>query len=593
MAASVTFVHGAGFRPLDADGTVIALTPVAFEECRRLGFVPTVVNDHAVRPDFCRDPSPYQRWQLEWLARLDGATQLDGVAGSCAELIVPSLDSLVIAAHTLASAVDALAPAAIRYVGRDGPAESGYHNGNLAFWPRLGDVPLAARVLPLIAAARGLPFDVRPIDTNIPAAWTNAPLPSRVRRRLARALGPRRRGRWGGMHRRVQRPTTLMLWYAGYGADQFARDEHRAGRDTVFITRGRPSFRVVDPELPPRHRPSPPIDLTVPGVSKLMPQLVKVLDEIDEWAGVPGAGRILESRLAIYLHGICLAVACAAKQVGSEFSRFGVESVVAANPSSLEEFACLVAAGAAGIPRTLVQHGDHLFSYSSWLVTQTRDFESFAASDPTVALDFAADASKLGVDAPRVTNYAPRMQSIKSKASRRVPRPSPGVGAICYVPCFFLGDARRVAGGFFDDAWYHRWHLRVLDLMASRTDLRFMWKGLPSADLSPDPIPEIIAERQLPNVTYESRAFMEVIGEVGRVFTDYPSTALYETVHIGKPVLALVFERFATLREGAAKRFDQVLRICDSEEDALGYLRVFLDASPTAWVLPVEKIAVT
>lgn len=591
MAAPVTFVDDTRQQRVDADGTVIALTPAAYDDCRRLGLEPTVVEDHTRRSQFCRDPSAYHRWQLDWLARVDMASQLDGVARSCADLIVPAVDSLVIAASTLAGAIDTLAPAAIRYVGRNGPSESGYHNGNLAFWPRLGDVPLAARMLPLIAAARGLAFDARTINNEIAAGPT--PLLRRARRQLARMVGPYRRVRWRGTHTGVHRPATLMLWYAGYGAEGYAADEHRARRDAVFITRGDTAFRIVDPTLPPRHRRGGPVDLTVPAVSQLAPSIAALLDEIDTWAGVPGAGRILESRLAVYLQGICSTVARAAELVASEFPRFEIDRVAAANPSSLEEFACLVAAGVAGLPRTLVQHGDSLFSYSSWLVTQTQNFEHFAASDPTVGSAFAADATTLGVEPPEVTNYAPRAQTLRSRALRRARHLKRAAGTICYVPCFFVGDAKRVASGYFDDAWYHRWHLRLLDLMASRADLRFIWKGLPSVDLSPDPVPDIIAERQLANVTYKSRAFLEVIGEVEQVFTDYPSTALYETVHAGKPVLALIFERFATLREDAAGRFDQVLRRCDSEDDALAHLRGFLDASPSAWLLPVEQIAVT
>ena len=591
MAAPATFVDDTRRQRFDVDGTVIALTPAAFDDCRRLGLEPTVVEDHTRRSQFCRNPSAYHRWQLDWLARLDVASRLDGVARSCADLIVPAVDSLIVAASTLAGAIDTLAPASITYIGRNGRSEAGYHNGNLAFWPRLGDVPLAARMLPLIAAARGLTFDGRTINNQIAAGPT--PSLRRVRRRLARMVGPYRRARWEGTHAGAHRPATLMLWYAGYGAERFAADEHRAGRVTVFITRGDTSFRIVDPTLPPRHRSGGRVDLTVPAAPKLAPPIAALLDEIDQWAGVPGTGRILESRLAVYLQGICSTVARAAERVAPEFSRFGIDRVAAANPSSLEEFACLVAAGVAGIPRTLVQHGDSLFSYSSWLVTQTQNFEHFAASDPTVRFAFAADATTLGVAPPEATDYAPRTQTKRSRALRRARYLKRGAGTICYVPCFFVGDAKRIASGYFDDAWYHRWHLRLLDLMASRADLQFIWKGLPSVDLFPDPVPDIIADRQLANVTYESRAFLEVIGEVDRVFTDYPSTALYETVHAGKPVLALIFERFATLREDAAGRFDQVLRRCASEEDALAHLRGFLDALPSAWVLPVEQIAVT
>ena len=160
-----------------------------------------------------------------------------------------------------------------------------------------------------------------------------------------------------------------MLWYAGYGASHYAGDERRAGRGIACISRGGSSFRIFDVAVPPRHVPSKPIDVTVPGVTTLMPSLMPLLDEIDEWAGIPGAGRIFETRLAVYLHGLCFAVACAVPQVRPELSRFNIQRIAAANPSSLEEFACLISAGRMSIPRVLVQHGDHLVSYGLWLPT--------------------------------------------------------------------------------------------------------------------------------------------------------------------------------------------------------------------------------
>jgi hypothetical protein len=590
MAAPAIFVHDAGDRLFGPVGTIIALTPDAFEGCRLRGLTPSVVDDHTPRPELCRLPRAYERWQLDWLNRLDNACHLDGVGRSCAELIVPPLDSLVVASRTLAGVVDALVPTTIEYIGRGGMPEAGYHSGNLGFWPRLGDVPLAARLLPLIAQARDLPFNADWIDPRMPVKSSAPSLLPRIRRRLAKIVGPYRRGyarrHVGGAHPQ----TTLMLWYAGYGAAQFAADEHRAARGIACISRGGSSFRIHDVALPPRHRPSDPIDLRVPEVTTLMPSLMRLLDEIDGWAGVPGAGRIFATRLAIYLHGVCPAVACAATQVGKEFSHFDVQRVAAANPSSLEEFACLIAAGRMLIPRVLVQHGDHLMSYGLWLVTATVDFEEFMASDATVAEDLRAEASALGVTAPRVTYYAPRVQALVSKASGTSPRRERRPETICYVPCFMIGDFKRVGGLYFDDTWYYRWHLRLLDLMMSRPDLRFIWKALPSTDLARDPVADIVAGKPIQNVTYERRPFVDVINDVDRVFTDYPSTALYEAVHLGKPVLALSFERFFVLRTSAAARFQQVLRVCRTEEDALNHLQGFIDDPPSRWILPPEMI---
>lgn len=587
MAASAIFIHDAGDRQFDTDGTIVALTPAAFEACRARGWTPSVVDDHAPRPELCRLPRPYERWQLDWLNRLDNACHLEGVGGSCAGLILPPLDSLVVAARTLTDVVDALIPTRVEYVGRGGTPEAGYHAGHLGFWPLLGDVPLAARLLPLIAQARAIPFDGWWIDAPAPVAKSAQAMVPSVRRRLAKFIGPYRRGyvqrHIGGGHQ----PNTLMLWYAGYGAAYFAADERHLGRGITCISRGRSSLRLFDVALPPRHMPSRPIDLSVRRVTTFIELLLPLLDEIDDWAGIPGAGRIFESRLAVYLHGICLAVARGAQQVTTEFSRFGINRVAAANPSSLEEYACLVGAGRMNIPRVLVQHGDHLMSYGLWLLTETGNFEEFAISDATVSDDLLAEAEALGVTTPRITYYAPRVAALAARPSRqRPPRPE----TICYVPCFTIGDAKRVGGLYFDDAWYHRWHLRLLDLMLARPDVRFVWKGLPTTDLAPDPIARIIAGHSAGNVTYESRPFVEVIDDVDRVFTDYPSTALYEAVHLRKPVLALSFERFFVLREKAAARFRQVLRVCQTEDDALQYLGEFINDPPSQWILPPEMI---
>jgi hypothetical protein len=225
------------------------------------------------------------------------------------------------------------------------------------------------------------------------------------------------------------------------------------------------------------------------------------------------------------------------------------------------------------------------------LITETVNFDELAASDPTMADDLTSAATRLGVSAPRVTYYAPRITALLEGARSR-PALAQGEGTICYVPSFVFGDSRYVIGYNFDDAWYHRWHLRLLELMGTRPDLRFTWKGLPSSDQAVDPIPAIIAARGVRNVAYETRPFTKVISGFDRIFTDFPSTALYETVHLAKPVLAVTFPRFFSVRPLAAARFAQVLRECDTEEEALAHITGFLDADPTLWVLPARNLAI-
>ncbi len=209
MTGSAIFVHDPGDYSLSDPGDVVALTATAIEACRRDGIAAKVLDDLTSRPEVCRHPDAYQRWQLDWLRRLDDASHLNGVAKACAHLIIPAVDAVVITSRMLVGAVDALAPDSITYVGKTGPVEpTGYHNGHLQFWPALGDVPLAARLLALIAEARTLPYVTHEVDRQAAAASHAHVSVSRVRRDLSRSIGPYRRLYLRRLAGRPQRPST-------------------------------------------------------------------------------------------------------------------------------------------------------------------------------------------------------------------------------------------------------------------------------------------------------------------------------------------------------------------------------------------------
>lgn len=123
MAGNAIFVHDPGGYSLAEPGSVVALSANAIEACHRAGVASCVLDDLTSRPDICRRPDAYLRWQLDWLKRLDAASQLNGVVQACANLIIPPVNSLVITSRMLAGAVEALAPEGITYVGRTGPVE--------------------------------------------------------------------------------------------------------------------------------------------------------------------------------------------------------------------------------------------------------------------------------------------------------------------------------------------------------------------------------------------------------------------------------------------------------------------------------------
>src|SRR5205807_4727361 len=128
---------------------------------------------------------------------------------------------------------------------------------------------------------------------------------ARLRALVGRTLGPYRR--WRPSHLAAsRRGVTLLLWDRWYGAAAVVADQHRQGRRTLFLARGCNSTRIVDVRAPWRRGPVAPLTVTdsEPPPS-LDPGVASLLDEIDDWAGVDGAGRLLTRRVAVLLHRIC------------------------------------------------------------------------------------------------------------------------------------------------------------------------------------------------------------------------------------------------------------------------------------------------
>jgi hypothetical protein len=210
---------------------------------------------------------------------------------------------------------------------------------------------------------------------------------------------------------------------------------------------------------------------------------------------------------------------------------------------------------------------------------ETQNFDHIVCSDRTAAEDLRRYAEALGRGVPTFSFDSPRVEEVRRVRRRDI------AGPTVYVPSIMVGDSVVIGAGYFEDTWYHRWHVALLDAMSERSDVQFVWKAMPGSNQAVDPIREMIEERRLPNVTFRSDPFLRVLPHAGRVFTDYPSTAFFEAMHVGCPVLALVFSRFARVRPSAAALFEPVLRTCADEGEALAYLHAFLDDDPSASVL--------
>lgn len=578
----VTFAAAALAAP--TSGIVVPLTPAALLSCRTTGAPHELIDDIVDRPALFADVESYLRWQLRTVAELDEAISAGGAIVAATQMIKTPLDSLVASARLLDAVVTELRPAAVNYVGPGGIEERDpFHHGHLQYWPLLGDLPLAARLLPLVAKTRSLPFHstqtARPSELAAPEVNISRDLRWSLRARL----GPLRYLDLPGSGVKATGEATLATWSGGYGMAAVARQERARGARMLFLLRGHGHTAVLGPGPLGYRALGPPVSLRTRLETDVCSESANdLLQAIDEWARVPGAGSHFSRRLAVLTGVIVPVIDRVASGLVPQLEKAGVTSLVSANPWSLEEFGALVAARRLGIRRTLFQHGDHAFDYDAWLLTETHNFEAMVCTDPSMVPDLREASKRLGTALPDIAvgNH---------REPRHVGRRQGLEGEIFYVPSSFMGDTAALPIFSFDDAWYARWQGFLLEMMEGFSHLRFVWKAVSASNQAVDPMPSVMERIGIANVRHETRPFPSLLPHAGRVLMDFPSTALYETVHAGVPVACVTFPRFAALRPNAMQLLEGVLHPCGDEDAALAVLRTFLSTPDRDAAVSVDK----
>lgn len=584
----VVFLHGfrSGILP---DQILIALTPESFQGCLNDGLKPTVPDDHLDWNEILKDEENYLRWQIDWLRRLEKATGLSA-ARVATHFIKPPIDALVVATLVLKSILERLGPKAVAFVGPGSDAIDSLRRTDLQFRPRLGDTPLAFRILPIIAEQLGVDYESINVAGVTEEPRATSPLQSvlTAARRRAHIVLNVAWPPWASS----KGPGTCILWYEGYGARTLVRSKRLEGRSILFLERGTPWTRLLSPVPWGFRQASNPIHIEIETSSPPMGrEVLALLEEIDQWSGVPGVSSIMTSRLQAYVEQICPTIEKGSVMLADSLADQKLTELLATNPSSIEEFVALLAAERKSVRRVLFQHGDQAFSFDFWLITETQNFDEMRCSDPTVPAYLRRVASRHGLDAPHFVIESPRTAELQREADRWEEgafhyRDLP----IVYVPNVYTGDQYIVGTSFIQDAWYYRWQLRLLELMANNSALEFVWKALPSGHEAKDPIGSVIQENGIRNVRYEGRPLRTVVKQAGRLLLDYPSTALYEAIHYRKPVMCVFFRGRGRLREDIAHLFGRSLRECEDEASALAAIDEFVSGDPRAYLVPRAKL---
>lgn len=143
------------------------------------------------------------------------------------------------------------------------------------------------------------------------------------------------------------------------------------------------------------------------------------------------------------------------------------------------------------------------------------------------------------------------------------------------------------SGGIMPDAWYFKWHKKLINYFNSRKDFNFVWKGIPVSNQIYDPIPNLINDRKYKNIRYATEPFIKWIKRADLVLLDLPSTALYEAGISGLPVMSLSFYPLNYIRGSALKLFGNSLELINSFDEGIAKIDNFLNSNPDEFIVSI------
>lgn len=553
---------------------VIPTSPLGLQECLDAQLPTSTIDDFIARPLVAEDD--YLRWQISFFERLPAFDNSGWESRHlAANVLKTAVDSFVSWARMLGGVLDELRPQEVCVQwARSCPFEPLIHRNHLAFRPSLGDVPLVVDCLGTLCRDRDIRFSALAADDARGVATMSASrrLRSLVLESIQMAytlLHPSwRRGGRGALF------TSL-----GSGLRLVARDTARGGGRLGFVTYKRGRLRYIRGGTMPRVL----LDCFVRPLKTPRGDIDLLLDELRPWAGMT-PDRILRSRVQHYLYDICGRIEAAGQLLEPILLRERIQRLYCSHPHWIGDFAGLLAAGRSGVTRTLVQHGDQLMSLRYFLAAETVGFDEMIVSDASIPAHLRASATLLKTRSPTFLGNSPRVTvfSRRHRAQHRRWEQLP----ICYVPTMFVGDSQIIDGGYFEDAEYYRWQLRLLTIFAAYPGLQFVWKSLPTSNEAEDPIPERLEQLKLRNVEYRTEPFQALLDSVGRVLTDFPSTVAYEAAHAGHPLLALGHSRYIRPRPEAFNAFGVSAAVVDDWKAAAAAIERFIHAPPEHYIVP-------
>ena len=136
---------------------------------------------------------------------------------------------------------------------------------------------------------------------------------------------------------------------------------------------------------------------------------------------------------------------------------------------------------------------------------------------------------------------------------------------------------------------YLRYHYALVDYFHSREDYYFIWKALAQPFGRGDVIQRILKDKNISNIKFSTNSLKKWLPVVDRVICDVSSTAFFECIFTGLPVLAFYRPGSQKLWKEAHSLFGNSLQSSSTIGQSLNAIEEFLNDDPQKYVVSLSQ----
>lgn len=277
------------------------------------------------------------------------------------------------------------------------------------------------------------------------------------------------------------------------------------------------------------------------------------------------------------------------KQYVQFYDQFKIDFVINNANSIVDDYASLAAARTTASTKSVCFfHGVDAYKYKMRFFTEYCHFDYLFASTPgeveytretaALLLDKSLEVNEYSYFRDQFLRYRNNIDKQSVKRKKQV---------ILYVP--IIKEERTnmfVEGGQFFQWDYFKWHKALVEYFSLREDYCFVWKSLLQELGRGDTIQEMLKDRSSKNIIFSSSSLTKWLSKVDKVICDIPSTAFFESIFAGLPVMTFYSPKAKGIRGNAFSEFKKSLQPYTDVESRLKAVETFLMSEPQEYIIP-------